>query len=240
MKIIGLKARLPVALKFCVILSLVVLAGSAAVAQAPAAGAPMSINTAFVKLFGTAGAFTAKAEAQVFDQHQQETVRMPMGFALLDGKVRVEINLAQMQAKDLPASAVAKLKQAGMDHIISLFRPDKKTTYVLYPGTQSYLSLPLSKGEGEAVDNGLTLEKSALGKETIDGHACVKNKVVVRSDQWPVLRAVTWNAADLKDFPVQIELTERQARVRMRFTQVRFTKPDAQQFDPPANYSLMK
>jgi len=243
MKTFALKARLPAAqgaLKFWGVLSLAVLAGSAAVAQAPAGGAPLSINTAFVKLFGTAGAFTAKVEARAFDQSEKETVRMPMDFALLEGKVRIEINVAQVQAKNLPASAVAKLKQAGMDHVISVFRPDKGTTYVLYPGTQSYLSMPLSKGEGETIEKGLTLEKNALGKETIEGHACVKNKVVVKNDQWPVLRAITWNAADLKDFPLQIEIKEKQSTVRMRFTQVRFAKPDAQQFDLPASYSLMK
>ena len=71
-------------------------------AQVPSAGSPTGINAAFVKLFGTVGAFTAKVETQVLDQSQKETVRMPMDFAALDGKVRLEINLAQMQSKDLP------------------------------------------------------------------------------------------------------------------------------------------
>ena len=58
-----------------------------------------------------------------------------------------------------------------MDRIISVFRPDKKITYILYPGVQSYQSLPLAKGEAEALEKGLTLEKIALGKDTLDGHA---------------------------------------------------------------------
>jgi|ERR1035437_497684 hypothetical protein len=234
MKIFALKARLSVAL------SLVVLTGGAAVAQAPSAGAPTSINTAFVKLFGTVGAFTAKVEAQVLDQSQKETVRMPMDFAVLDGKVRLEINLAQMQGKDLPASTIAGLKERGMDRVISVFRPDKKGTYVMYPGIQSYVTVPLPKGEAEVSETSLKLEKNALGNETIDGHACVKNKAVVKNGQAPVFEAVTWNAADLKDFPLQIEIKDKQSTVRMLFTQVRFTKPDAKQFDPPANYGPMK
>ena len=48
----------------------------------------------------------------------------------------------------------------------------------------------------------------------------MKNKVVVKNDQGPVLEAVTWNAADLKDFPLQIEMKEKGNTVRMRFTQV--------------------
>jgi hypothetical protein len=234
MNVFGLTVRLLVAL------SLVGLGGSAAVAQAPSAGAPTSINTAFVKLFGTAGAFTAKVEAQVLDQSQKETVRMPMDFAFLDGKVRLEINVAQMQGKDLPASTIAGLKERGMDRVISVFRPDKKATYVMYPGIQSYANIPFTKGEAAVSETSLKLEKNALGNETIAGHACVKNKAVVKNGQAPVFEAVTWNAADLKDFPLQIEIKDKQSTVRMLFTQVRFTKPDAKQFDPPANYGPMK
>ena len=235
MKMLTFNAQLPVAL-FVVLLS-----GSAAVAQMPTTGgAPTAVNAAFVKLFGAAEAFTAKVDTRVLDPYQKETVRLLMDFAACEGKVRIEINVAQMQSKDLPPSTISYLKQAGMDRVISLFRPDKKLTYVLYPGTQSYLSLPLSKAEAEALEKGLKLTKSALGKETLDGHACVKNKVVVKNDQGPVLQAVTWNATDLKDFPLQIEMKEKQNTVRMHFTQLRFTKPDPQQFNLPAGYGLMK
>jgi hypothetical protein len=234
MNIFALKARLPVAL------SLAVLAASAAVAQAPSGGAPTSINSAFVKLFGTTGPFTAKVEAQVLDPSQKETVRLPMDFALLDGKVRLEIDLARMQGKDLPATTITGLKERGMDRVISVFRPDKKATYVMYPGIQSYATVPVPKAEAEVSEKSLKLEKTALGNETIAGHACVKNKAVVKNGQAPVFEAVTWNAADLKDFPLQIEIRDKRSTVRMLFTQVRFTKPDAKQFDPPANYGPMK
>ena len=234
MNIFALKARLPVAL------SLAVLAASVAVAQAPSGGAPTSINSAFVKLFGTTGPFTAKVEAQVLDPSQKEPVRLPMDFALLDGKVRLEIDLARMQGKDLPASTITGLKERGMDRVISVFRPDKKATYVMYPGIQSYATVPVPKAEAEVSEKSLKLEKTALGNETIAGHACVKNKAVVKNGQAPVFEAVTWNAADLKDFPLQIEIRDKRSTVRMLFTQVRFTKPDAKQFDPPANYGPMK
>jgi hypothetical protein len=234
MKLFSLAARLLAAP------SIVLSAVLSAVAQVPTTGSPAGINAAFVKLFGNANAFTAKVEAQVFDPSQQQTVRMPMDFAALDGKVRLEINLAQMQSKDFSPSTLAGLKQVGMDRVISVFRPDKKATYVIYPGVQSYLNIPLAKGEAEAVDKGLRLEQTALGKDTLDGHPCVKNKVVIKNDNGPVLEAVTWNASDLKDFPLQIEMKEKQNTVRMHFTQVRFVKPEASQFDVPTAYGQMK
>jgi len=234
MKVITSKVRLACA--FLVVLA----SGSAAVAQRPAIGTPTSINTAFVKLFGAVGAFAAKVDTQVLDAYQRETVRLLMDFAASEGKVRIEINLAQVQSKDLTPSKVAELKESGMERIISLFRPDKKVTYVVYPGIQSYISIPLAKEDTEAFEGGLKLEKTALGKETLDGHDCVKNKVVVSNSQGPVLQATTWNAADLKDFPLQIEMKEKGNTVRMHFTQIQFTKPDPKQFDVPPAYGLMK
>jgi len=234
MKIFSLTTRL------LTVLPVVLLAGHPAFAQVPGTGAPTGVNAAFVKLFGNVSAFTAKVETRVIDPYQKEVVRMPMDFAALDSKVRLEINLAQIQSRDFSATILATLKQAGMDRMISIFRPDKKATYLIYPGVQSYQDLPLAKGEAEAFENGLKLEKTALGKEAIDGHPCVKNKVIVKGGKGPVLEAVTWNATDLKDFPLQIEMKEKGNTVRMHFTQVLLVKPDARQFDLPSNYSKMK
>lgn len=225
---------------FPAVLPVILLAGQAAFAQVPGTGAPAGINAAFVKLFGKVSAFTAKVDTQVTDPYQREVVRMPMEFAVLDSKVRLEIDMAQIQSKDFTATMLATLKQAGLDRMTTVFRPDKKATHLIYPGVQSYQELPQAKEEAEAFEKGLSLEKTVLGKETIDGHACVKHKVIVKSGKGPVLEAVTWNATDLKDFPLQIEMKEKGNNVRMRFAQVRFVKPDAKQFEIPAGYGLMK
>jgi hypothetical protein len=234
MKIFSSKARLLTALP------VLLLAGHLAFAQVPGTGVPTGVNAAFAKLFGNVNAFTAKLETRLIDPYHAEIVRMPVDFAVLDSKVRLEINLAQMQSTDFSASKLASLKQAGMDRLITVFRPDKKATYVIYPGVQSYQELPLAKGEAEAFEKGLTLEKTVLGKETVDGHPCVKNAVIVKDGKGPVLEAVTWNAADLKDFPLQVQMKQKENTVRMNFTQVRFVKPDAKQFDLPANYGQME
>jgi hypothetical protein len=225
---------------FLAALFIVLLTRQAVVAQVAAVGSPTGINAAFVKLFGAVNSFTARVETQMFDPSQKELVRMPMDFAALDDQVRLEIDLSQAKSKDLTASALAGVKQAGMDRVVSVFRPDKKVTYIIYPGVQSYLILPLAKGDVEALEQGLTLKKSALGKETVDGHPCVKNKATVSNAKGPVLEAITWNAADLKDFPLQIQMNQKDNKVIMRFSQVRLVKPDAKQFDLPPNYGQMK
>jgi hypothetical protein len=234
MKICSFNPRLPATLP------IILLASHAAFAQLPSASPGGGVNAAFVKLFGSVGAFTAKAETQVVDKSQNPLVRMPMEFTSLDGKVRLEIDLSQVQSEDFTPNALATLKQAGMDRMVSIFRPDKKLTYVIYPGVQSYQELAQSKAESEAAEKGLKLEKAALGKESLDGHPCVKHKVTVKSGKEPVLEAVIWNATDLKDFPIQIEMKEKDRTVRMHFTDVRFVKPDANQFEIPSAYGRIK
>jgi len=219
------------------LLTLLLLAHNAAAAQLPTAGSPTGINTAFVQLFGDVSAFSARLDTLVLDKSEKESLRMPMDFAALDKKIRMDINLEQSTSRDLPASTIASLKQSGMDRMVSIFRPDKKATFVLYPAIKRYLTLPLAKGESEAMEKGLQMEKTALGKETVDGHLCVKNEVVVKNQQGPVLRATTWNAADLRDFPIQIQTKEKDTTVTMRFKQIQFAKPDPKQFEVPADYT---
>ena len=221
------------------VLAVVLLAHIAVAAQLPTAGSPTGINTAFIKLFGDVSAFSARLDTQVLDQSGKEWLRMPMDFAALDKKIRMDINLEQSTSRDLPANTITSLKQTGMDRMVSIFRPDKKASFVLYPRIKRYLTLPLAKGESEAMEKGLQMEKTTLGKETVDGHACAKNEVVVKNQQGPVLRATTWNAPDLRDFPIQIQTKEQDTTVTMRFKQIQFAKPDPKQFEVPADYTQM-
>jgi hypothetical protein len=230
-------------LKLPGLLSLVLLAYALAAAQQtatlsqpPTAGSATGVNAAFVKLFGNVTAFSARMETQVLDRSGQESVRMPMDFATLSNKVRMDLNLEQTVSRDLPANMISVMKQQGMERIISIFRPDQKATLLLYPGPKRYQALPLAKGEADAIDKGLQVEKTALGKETIDGHACVKNQVVVRNQQGPVLRATTWNATDLKDLPIRVEMKKEESKVVITFKQVQFAKPDPKRFDVPDDY----
>jgi hypothetical protein len=212
------------------------LAGFTGFAQLPAGGSAMDLNSAMLKLFGSATAFTARADVQVLDPKEVEQLRTPMTFANLDGRLRVEIDMSQMRGKDLPPATVAGLKQLGMDRVVSLLRTDKKLKYIIYPNAQSYVSLPLPKEETAVANQNLKVEKTALAKETVDGHPCVKNQVVVKSGEKVMLTATTWNASDLKDFPVQIITKEKDMTSIMRFQQILFVRLDAKQFEPPAGF----
>jgi hypothetical protein len=211
------------------------LAGAALQAQLPA-GSPGGVSVALTKLFGNVNAFTAQVEVQVLDASQKETLRMPMSFAELDGNIRVEINVAQIQSRELSAKQVSGLKEAGLGRIVSIIRPDKKASYLLYPAAQNYSMVPMPKEEAVTIGRKLQIEKTVLGKETVDGQLCVKQRVTVKDGQRVILEAVTWDAPGLKDFPVRIETKDKGSTSIMSFRQIQFARPDPKLFEIPANY----
>jgi hypothetical protein len=91
--------------------------------------------------------------------------------------------------------------------------------------------------EGKVDETQLKIEITELGKETLEGHPCVKHKVVVTDTNGKQHESTVWNATDLKKFPVRIETGEGNAKARMNLTNVKFDKPDAKLFDPPANFT---
>jgi hypothetical protein len=215
------------------LLALGSLAAVSALAQLPGAGP--SLGPAMTRLFGDIPGFSAKARVQVLDNAQKEMVSMPMDFALLEKKIRVEIDMSQTRNASMPPGAAEQLKAMGMARVVSIIRPDKQLVYVLYPTQKALMTMPLPKQTDPAKQP--TINKTAVGKETVDGHPCVKNKVTMTDDNGNPVEAMTWNASDLKDFPIQIQTTEKQGTSIMHFSEIQFDKPDPKQFDAPADYA---
>ena len=220
--------------RFVVTLVSLALLGCTAFGQMPA-GSPVGVSATLTKFFGDLKEFSAKATVRVLDKAQTETMNTPMDFALLDGRIRVDFDLTKMQK--MPPEAAQQLRQMGMEKVSAIIRPDKKEMYLLVHVMQSTVTMPLPAEEAEAIDKPPKVEKSELGKETIDGHPCVKNKLTLTDAKGQKRDAPTWNASDQKDFPVQIQTTEKDNTLILRFSQVQFAKPEAKQFEPPAGYT---
>jgi hypothetical protein len=163
-------------------------------------------------------------------------MNMTMDFALLDGEMRAEVDMTQMKSKDMHPQAVAMMKQMGMDRIVSITRPGKKNQTQIYPNLKSSVTTPLSQTQLDMFEKEPRIEKTELGKETIDGHPCVKNKVVVTDSKGKTHESTVWNATDLKSFPVKIQTAEDDTTVVMLFKQIRLAKPDAAKFEVPSDY----
>lgn len=216
------------------VLVLAVISASTVRAQMPGMDSPV-MDTAMLKLFGSHSNFTATADLRALNSEQKELMGLSFSLAMLDGKMRAEMDMAKLKSAMITPQMLAQMKQAGADQSVQIVRPDLKKIYSVYPSLKAYLETPL-KGNTNAA-KAVPLQKTALGKETIDGHPCVKNKVVVTDDQGERREATVWNATDLKDFPVQMRIEEKEAIAIIRFQNVQFAKPDAKQFQPPAGFA---
>lgn len=198
----------------------------------PAPGSqPGGVDAALFHFFGDTKEFSAKANMKM---EGQQKVSMVMNFALRDGKVRTEVDMTQVKSAELPADAMAAMKQMGMDRMVTLMDSGKKSICLIYPGLKAYTQMPIPKQQAASLDKNSKIEKTALGKETIDGHPCVKNKVVVTGEDGNKQEAIVWNASDLKDFPVQLEMTQEGNKTTLRYQDIKLAAPDAKLFETPA------
>ena len=206
----------------------------------PGDGAPGEMNAIMLRIFDDHKSFQAKAEIKVTGSDQKEALKSPMEMAFLEGKTRVAIDLSQATGSSMTPETLQMLKSVGMGQMVSIARPDLKQVLMIYPINKSIVRMPMSEKNVKAAVNDVKIAKTALGKETIDGHACVKHQVKLTDAGGIVTEAITWNASDLKDFPVQIEAKEDGRTTLLRFKDIRFTKPDASMFDAPAGYKEYK
>jgi hypothetical protein len=137
----------------------------------------------------------------------------------------------------MPSGTAATLKQIGMAEVVSIIRPDKGLAYVIYPDQRVLLTMPLPKEDSEGSGKAPQVSRTPLGKETIDGHPCVKNKVVVTDSTGQTVEATTWDATDLNGFPIQIETQEKATTSLVRFKQIKFAPPAAGFFEPPSGFA---
>jgi hypothetical protein len=178
------------------------------------------------KLFGSNTAFIASATTKVIDRQQKETMVMPMTYAFLEGKTRSEVDMAQVRSKDIEAGATAIFKQMGMDRMVTIVRPDKQAIFVVYPGLAAYAETPVSTAE---------IQMAAVGDEIIDGHPCQKKRLSISSKDGKQ-EGFVWQATDLKEFPVKIEMSLVDGSIVTTYTGISFEKPDPKLFEPPAAY----
>lgn len=196
-------------------------------AQAP--GMPGGgMDKMFSHLFGKTKSFSAEGEIKAAG------TTIVMGFSMLEGKMRMETDLAKIQGAQIPAEMLNTMKEMGMDKMVNIVSADQKSMYLLYPGLKSYVEMPVpDDGTGGKEP---TTETTKLGEETIDGQACVKNKVVLTSATGQKHEMTVWNAKELKDFPVQSEFVDGANKATMKFRNIKLTAPDAKAFEVPADF----
>jgi hypothetical protein len=204
----------------------------------PPGGAPGGphLGGATGKLFGDNQTFSATLEMQTTDG-SGNNITMPGKISFDMGKSRFEFNLSDLKGAKTPPHSADQMKSMGLDQMVAIDLPDKKVTYLVYPGLQSYVQKDLSDTAATAAAGDFKVEVTEIGKETVDGHPCVKNKVVVTDKDGTKHESTVWNATDLKKFPVEIQTTEQGRDAIMLFKNVSLDKPAAGVFAVPADYT---
>ena len=193
-----------------------------------------SFSGSMAKLFGQNTAFSSTVDVQITTP-QGQTMSMPGNLAFDSGNSRFEISLSDAKGTQMQPGTAEHMKAMGMDTTIMITRPDKQTSYLVYPGLSAYVESPIQDPDAAKPNSAFKMDSTELGKETIDGHPCVKSKVVVTDDAGKTHESTVWNATDLKNFPVKIESTEQAHTMTMLFKNIKTSKPEAALFEPPTD-----
>ena len=209
-----------------------VLFASIASAQMPGGAPPKNPSAALAKFLGKDLAFTATASVVTQKQSGRNPETTVMSFAVLEGKIRNEVDLTKMSG--VKKQDAAGMKDMGMDRMVILTLPSKPVVYMIYPALESYYELPRSTNQTDGA--GAKVERTELGSETIAKHPCTKTKVTVTEADGKISESLVWEATDLKKFPIQYQVAEGAETTTTTFQDINRDKPDASLFELPANY----
>jgi hypothetical protein len=198
---------------------------------------PAGLDPALMRLFGDHTAFSAEASLRVYDKSEQEILNTVMGFAVREGQVRMDVDMSKLKSKDLPPNVAGSLQQLGMEKVVSLILPEKQAAYLVYPGLQAILRVPLDEKALQTLQSDLRLKRVEIGRETLDRLACTKYRVTLTGAAGASREAITWNATALKDFPVQIQMADGDNLMILRFRNVTRVAPRSDSFVLPEGYA---
>lgn len=133
-------------------------------------------------------------------------------------------------------------KQSGIDLIWTFFILQNKNIFVIYPKLKSYYEVVYDKDKQEEIE--FSINKIKIGKETINKYPCNKYKIIISISNKKPKEVISWEAIDLKDFPVKIKyeseynyvLQTKKALITVYFENINFNKPPDSLFEIPKDY----
>lgn len=226
-------------LPYLLLSALLVFGNSAAVAQLGGGGMGnlpgAEFGAVLTRFLGEHTAFTAAVNLGTKSE-QGNMVLVPGKLAYLGGQTRFEVDITKVEGSRMPPIMAEQIKAAGMGEVVMITRPDKKLSYMQYPGLKSYAEIPQREESNTETAKKSTAEKTKLGEETLAGYACTKHRVVVTDEQGKTYEATTWNARDLRGFPIVIETSQKGSKVTLLFSDVKFGNPPSSAFEPQRDF----
>jgi hypothetical protein len=160
-------------------------------------------------------------------------ISMPAKIAFLDGKSRMEINSLQMSGPTFSPGFFEQVKRMGVGEVISISRPDKKESYLIYPGLKAYAVMPFNEAElRDGSKRGL--KKTEVSREVINGQPATKYKVLLKDEEGKHQEITMWSSGDHKGFPIRIQTQTDTGPTTITFSDVKLGKPDESLLDVPS------
>jgi hypothetical protein len=213
-------------------------------APSPAANAPASpldqapfLAAALSEVFSDSRAFSAQAILQL--PGDQPNQGIPLGFATLNGHMRWYLNLDQARSSRLDPALTTWLREARLNQVLFILRPETNALVVV-PGLKQWFEFAPPKSpeiQAKAEEKVGFLQKTEVGRETVDGHPCVKYRLDLPKERGSGEQAFVWQATDLKNLPIKFQTALNGEIFTLLFRQIKDTPPDAKHFEPTAGYA---
>jgi|GEM_PF-6465267 hypothetical protein len=180
--------------------------------------------------------YSARAELILPEQEPGDSI--PIGLAVSGGRMRWQLNLNQVRSARFPPERIALLRQMSLDTAVLWLKPGEDLKVAL-PRLKAWAQTPTPTFpaiEEQAANKQGKLRKTAIGREVIDGHPCVKHMLNAPDENNPGQVALIWEATDLENLPIKI-LVKTDGRIHG--FQLRNVKPgqiDERHFQPPAAF----
>jgi len=153
----------------------------------------------------------------------------------------MEMPMARMGSK-------SRVENAGMPGVVTISLGDAKKTIMINTTTKVYSEQIIQEKEQMPTmyDSDIVFDKKKVGNEAIDGHPCIKYDSVYYRKSKPEEKhkAIIWEAQDLKDFPIQMEVTVPAnpkypgsgGKIVVKYKDVKLGAATASMFEVPSGY----
>ncbi len=185
-------------------------------------------------LLGPNAVFTATGQVSGEGPNDTDNFHMDTSYALLHDQLRTETDLGKLRSRNACDIAQGRLQEMGMDDTVMIILPELKMSYVVYPRAHAYIETPLTWRE--RLKEIFDVRKTDIGPDTVDGHPCLKSRLLVTNATGDETEVLVWAAIDLNRFPIQLHIDIGRASFNLLFQNVRLDQPDIALFEPPVEY----
>lgn len=136
-----------------------------------------------------------------------------------------------------PGKERREMNQGGMN-MVNITRHDKKVVWVLMPETKTYMEMPMGSQSSPGDLSSYKMENSEVGKETMNGMATTKSKLVMTGQDDTKFGGFMWSTKEgimVKMDTIAIEKGEKM-RMKQELTNIKIGKQDPQLFEIPPGY----